>query len=327
MRLDRAATQTLRFAGWLTTDAARRIVEATGKDYDLLMRRAEQRDFRPVEVGAHAAVDLRTRVRRLRSPNVLALLEGAAADGRDQAVVVTAHYDHVGIGSKAGADSVYNGAVDNASGVATLLAMAQGLARAPAAGARPRRSVVFLATTAHESGMHGAAAYVAAPAVSLTSTAAVLDIEQANLWGLTRDVVALGADLSALGEPAARAGAGAGLTLTADPDPPSGSFFVANPLPFAHAGVPVLSLRAGLTYLDRPPGWGAEEHQRYRAERYHRPGDQIRPEFDYGGAVQQARFLARLAWIVAQDTAYAQWHPGTEFRAAGQQLRGQRQGR
>lgn len=324
LRLDRPAPQTLRFAAWITTEAARRIVEATGKDYDLLLRRAEGRDFRPIEVGAHGAIDLRTRVRRLQSPNVLATLEGAAPDGHSEAVIVTAHYDHYGLGAKVGGDSIYNGAVDNASGVATLLAVAHGLARAPA---RPRRSVLFLATTAHEAGMHGAAAYAAAPPIPLARTAAVIDVEQANLWGATRDVVLLGASLSTLGDALTAAATAAGLSIGQDTDGSAGRFFRSSPFPLAQAGVPAVSVRSGVEYVDKPPDWGTDQHQRYYAERYHQPADQVRAEFDYTGALQQARFLGRLAWNLAQDSTYASWLPGSEFRAAGQRLRGQRQNR
>lgn len=324
LRLDRPATGTLRFAAWITTEAARRIVQATGKDYDLLLRRADARDFRPIEVGAHAAIDLRTRVRRLRSANVLAALAGASADGRNEAVIVTAHYDHYGLGAPVGGDSIYNGAIDNASGVATLLSVAQGLARAPVA---PRRTVVFLATTAHEAGMHGAAAYAAAPPVPLARTAAVVEVEQANVWGITRDIVALGADLSTLGDAVNAAASASGLSTTRDPDPTGRRFYQSSPFPLAQAGVPFLSIRSGVEYVDKPPGWGADQHQRYYAGRYHRPADQVQAGFDYAGALQQARFLTRLVWQVAQDTAHASWLPESDFRTAGLRLRGQRENR
>ena len=324
LRLDRPATGTLRFAAWITTEAARRVVQATGKDYDLLLRRAEARDFRPIDVGAHAAIDLRSRVRRLQAPNVVATLEGGAGEGRTEAVILTAHYDHYGLGARVGGDSIYNGAIDNASGVATLLAVAHGLSRSPAP---PRRSVVFVATTAHETAMLGATAYLAAPPVPLARTAAVFDIEQANVWGVTRDVVALGARLSTLGDALTAAGSASGLSTSRDPDPTGRRFYQSSPFPLAQAGVPFLSIRSGVEYVDKPPGWGAEQHQRYYAERYHQPADQVRAGFDYAGALQQARFLTRLIWQVAQDTAHASWLPGSDFRAAGVRLRAQRENR
>lgn len=254
---------------------------------------------------------------------MVATLEGAPGDGRSEAVILTAHYDHYGVGAGVGGDSIYNGAVDNASGVATLLAVAHGLSRSPAP---PRRSVVFVATTAHETGMLGATAYLAAPPVPLARTAAVFDIEQANVWGVTRDIGALGARFSTLGDVLA-AGSANGLSTSRDPDPTGRRFYQSSPFPLAQAGVPFLSIRSGVEYVDQPPGWGAEQHRRYYAERYHQPADEVRAEFDYGGALQQARFLTRLIWQVAQDTALASWLPGSDFRAAGVRLRAQRENR
>ncbi len=315
---DRPPTQSLRFAAWISSEAARRIVEATGKDYALLLRRAEFPAFSPVEVGARAAVDIHSRVRHFRAPNVIAWLDGRDSTGRGEAVVVTGHYDHLGIGRPEGGDSIYNGAVDNASGVGVLLATAGALARAPAP---PRRTVVFLATTAAETGRLGAATYVAQPSIPLSRTAATLGVDMGNVWGPTLDVAALGADMSALENWVASAARAESLRVAPDPNPQAGDLYHSDLLIFARAGVPVMLLRAGPTYADRDPGWGAEQWRAYLSQRYHRPSDGIRSDFDFRGLVQEARFLTRLTWSLAESADYPDWHADAEFRAAGQLLR------
>lgn len=316
--LDRPPRQSLRFAAWITSDAARRVIEATGKDYALLLRRAELRDFRPVELGSRAAVDLHSRVRRFRSPNVIARLDGADSAGRAEAVLVTAHYDHLGTGRAEGADSIYNGAVDNASGLGVILAAATALARAPRP---PRRTVLFAATTAVEGGSLGGVAYVAQPAVPLNRTVAVLTLDQGNVWGPTRDIVAVGAELSSLSEWVLAAARAESLQVVADPNPQLGALYRSDQLPFATAGVPVALLQPGPTYVERDGGWGREQWKAYLSDRYHRPSDGVRPDFDYRGLVQQARVLTHLIWSLAESAEYPVWRPGAEFRQAGQRLR------
>lgn len=315
---DRPPTQSLRFAAWITADAARRIVEATGKDYALLLQRARLRDFRPLDVGARAAVDLRSRVRRFRSPNVIARLDGADSVGRADVVLLTAHYDHLGAGPSQGADSIYNGAVDNASGLGVMLAAATALTRA---GRAPRRSVVFAATTASEAGGLGASTYLSQPAASLDRTVSVVALDRANVWGPTRDIVALGGELSGLGDWAATAAGAEGLQVSPDPFPRLGDFYRSDQIAFARAGVPAVLLRSGIRYPEKDSSWGGEQWRAYLDQRYHRPSDQVAQDFDYRGLVQLARVLSRLVWSLAESADFPAWLPGSEFRPAGQRLR------
>lgn len=309
---------TLRFAGWVTADAARRVVEASGRDYDLMIRRAQGRDFRPLEVGAHLAVDLRSTIRRVRSPNVVAVLEGRDPERRNEAVIVMAHYDGQGVGQPVQGDSIYNGAADNAAGAAAVLGAAQALARAPTA---PRRSIVFLFTTAGEFGFRGAEEYLAAPVVPLPLTVAAVSADWGNLWGPSQEMVGLGSDLSSLRDVLREVGGAEGLSLADDPEPDAGDFFQSDQVLVAQAGVPAVLLRPGLNYADRDPSWGREQQRAYREQRYHRPQDELRPEHDYRGLAQQGRLLARLAWALAQSAGYPEWLPSSEFRSAGQRLK------
>lgn len=316
--LDRPPTQSLRFAAWITADAARRIVEATGKDYGLLLRRAAQRDFRPLEVGARAAIDLRSRVRRFRSPNVIARLDGADSRGRADIVLLTAHYDHLGSRASQGTDSIYNGAVDNASGLALALAVATALTRATNP---PRHSVVFAATTASEAGGLGAATYLGQPAAPLDRTVAVVNLDRANVWGPTRDIVALGGELSTLGDDVAAAARAESLEVTPDPFPEFGDFYRSDQIAFARSGLPAVLLRSGVRYPEKEPGWGSQQWRGYFEQTYHGPSDQVRQDFDYRGLVQAARVVSRLVWSLADRAGFPVWRPGAEFRPAGQRLR------
>jgi Zn-dependent M28 family amino/carboxypeptidase len=318
IQLDRAPRESLRFGAWITQEAARAALAATGRDYDLLVRRARQQQFRPIPLDAHAVVHIRSRVRRVRSVNVVARLPGADPEGSREAVVLTSHYDHLGTGAPVGGDSIFNGAQDNASGVAALLAVGAGLT---ASGAAPRRSIVLVATTAEEAGLLGAQAYTEEPPVPLEHTAAAINLDRANLWGATRDAVAIGAERSEITAYVDRTWASEGLRLAPDPSPHAGHFYRSDHLAFARAGIPVVSLRAGSDYAGHPPDWGAEREREYVSQHYHQPSDEFRDDFDYAGLVQQARLMLKLAWEIAAVTEYPAWNRDSEFRPAGEQLR------
>jgi Zn-dependent M28 family amino/carboxypeptidase len=240
----------------------------------------------------------------------------AQLPGRDpllgrQVVLITAHWDHKGIGPVVGGDSIYNGAEDNASGIAAMLAAAQALR-----DVRPhtRRTLLFIATTAEESGLLGSQAYSENPLVPLAQTAAVINLDVTNVRGPTRDIAALGIERSSLGETFRRAAAAEGLTATGDPDPTKGSFFRSDHFPLARGGVPGLSIESGAAFVGRPADWGREQADRYNAERYHQPSDEYSSEFRYDGMVQQVRVAMRVAVTVADAPTLPDWMPTAEFR-------------
>jgi Zn-dependent M28 family amino/carboxypeptidase len=309
-QLDRPAGDDLRFAGWVTESAAAEALRGVGLDLDSLSRAAARRDFRPVATGIHAAVTVSSRIRHIRSANVVARLPGADPAAAAEAVLFTAHYDHKGIGVPVGGDSIYNGAEDNASGVAAMLGAADALARARP---RPRRSVLFIATTAEESGLLGSAAYAASPLVPLGRTAAVINLDHTNVRGRTRDISALGADRSTLGAGFAAAAGAESLTVVSVPDL-RGSFFRSDHFPLAQAGIPAVSVQRGEDYVGRTPEWSAEQEAVWNNRRYHQPSDEYSPSFDYAGMVQQVRVAVRLAIAVANAAGLPQWAPTSEFQ-------------
>ena len=308
--LDRVRTPSLAFAGWVQHDVAQRALAQLRLDLDSLTRAAARRDFRPVSTGIHAAVEITSALRHVESDNVVAKLPGSDLRLGREAVLFTAHWDHKGIGPATNGDSIYNGAEDNASGVAAMLAAAEAFAQVTP---RPRRSVLFIATTAEESGLLGSEAYVQAPLVPLERTAAVLNLDVTNVRGATRDIDALGIERSTLGD-AFRAAARAESLAVRHPPDVRGSFYRSDHFPFARAGVPALSFQSGLDFVDRPDGWGKEQEDEYNGHRYHQPSDEYGPGFRYDGTAQQVRVALRVALAVANAPQLPRWLPSSEFQ-------------
>lgn len=308
-KLDQPSTPSIAFAGWVTEASARPALAKAGLQLDSLSRAAARRDFRPVTTGLQAAVRVRSELRHVASENVVARLPGRDPRRAEQAVLITSHWDHKGIGPVIRGDSIYNGAEDNASGIAATLGAAKALVQLP----RPARSIVFIATTAEESGLLGSAGYVQQPIIPLGQTAAVLNVDVTNVRGATRDIGARGWDRSTLGpmfEAAARA---EGLTTEAEPDV-RGTFFRSDHFPFARAGVPALSIYAGDDFVGRAKGWGEEQENLYNQERYHQPSDEYQPTFRYAGMAQEVRVIVRLARAIANDPGMPRWLPTSEFQ-------------
>jgi Zn-dependent M28 family amino/carboxypeptidase len=310
-KLDQPQSPSLAFAGWVTEANARAALANAGGglNLDSLTRAAARRDFHPVATGVQASVRVHSALRRVASENVVARLPGRDARRAEQGVLITSHWDHKGIGPAIRGDSIYNGAEDNASGIAATLGVAKALTQLP----RPARSIYFVATTAEESGLLGSEAYVQRPLIPLGQTAAVLNLDVTNVRGATRDIGARGGDRSTLGpvfEAAARAES---LAVESEPDV-RGSFFRSDHFPFARAGVPALSIYAGDDFIGRPKGWGEEQENVYNQQRYHQPSDEYQPTFRYAGMAQEVRVTVRVARAIANDPSMPRWLPSSEFQ-------------
>jgi len=309
-KLDQPVAQSIAFAAWVTHDAAQAALARAGLNLDSLTRAAAHREFRPVATGINVAVEVTSALRHVRSENVVARIPGSDPAVARQAVLFTAHWDHKGIGPVANGDSIYNGAEDNASGVAAMLGAAEALVQVQP---RPRRTLLFVATTAEESGLLGSEAYTRDPLVPLDQTAAVLNLDVANVRGATRDIDALGLDRSTLGAAFEEAARAESLAVVHEPDV-RGSFYRSDHFPFSRAGVPALSIEPGRDFVGRPPGWGEQEAARYNRERYHQPSDEYRPTFSYAGMAQEVRVAMRVALAVANAPALPEWLPNSEFQ-------------
>lgn len=301
------AASALQLQGWLTLDAARRVFASVDLDIDELYVRAARRDFQPAPTEITMRLRAGGRTRRFESNNVAGIVRGKHPTRRADAVLFTAHYDHLGIGPAVDGDSIYNGAYDNASGVALLLEIAEAFARHTP---RTDRSVIFLFTTAEEAGMLGASWYVRRPLLPLRRTVAALNIDGANLWGETDDVSAVGLERSTLGAVFEQQAAVMGLRVEGERAPDKGFFFRSDHFPFARARVPALYLDHGITYRERPPDWGMNTLSRYEAERYHQPDDEYDPAFDLSGAVQQGRHAFLIGLDIANSEQTPRWYSG-----------------
>jgi Zn-dependent M28 family amino/carboxypeptidase len=314
VRLERAPGS-LQVAGWLQQDAAARLFVQAGQDLASLTRAAARKGFHAVPLNLQLDATVRSAIRRSETENVLGRWPGRGPLARE-AVLIGGHYDHFGVGAQVNGDSIYNGAEDNASGTAGVLAAAEAFVRS---GVHAHRSIVFIGFAAEESGLLGSQALAATPPFPLRDMAAILNLDVLNLYGRTRDFSALGLDQSTLGAAIGQGAAAEGLRVSSNEEALiRGAYFRSDHFSLARAGVPGTSLESGSDFVGRPAGWGKEQKDKYTAERYHQPSDEVQPWFNYDGALQQLRVIVRTALIIGNASEQPKWNPSSEFRQAGQ---------
>lgn len=303
---------------WITEDRARDLLKKGGvaEPLEALTARAEQPGFRALPLDGKLSLELAVELQRVETGNVLGLLPGADPAVASELLVVTAHHDHLGRQLEAapahGArDDVYNGALDNASGVGALLTLAEALAEA-----RPRRGVLFASVGAEESGLLGSAYLCAHPPVSPGKIAANLNIDGINIWGRTRDVTFIGLGKSSLDEVVRGVAAEQGRVVNPDQFPDRGSFYRSDQLNFARIGVPAIYLSNGVEFPGHDVAWGRARVDEYIKSRYHQPSDQIDASWSLDGAIEDLRLEAAALLRVANDPAMPTWRAGDEFEAA-----------
>ncbi len=299
--------------GWLQLDVARRLFAAGSHDFRALERLARTREFRPVPLGGTAEFRVQNAVRRVRSRNVVARLDGGDPAVRDQYVLYSAHWDGYGVGRPVRGDSIYNGALDDASGVAWALATARAFRALPRP---PRRTVVFAAFTAEEQGLLGARYYAQHPPYPLARTLADVNMDIMNPWGRTHALVSIGYGLSTLEDLLAREARDDDRTVRPDPEPEKGYFYRGDHFELARHGVPALAfLFPGAEYVGKTTAYGPRVRAAYVANDYHKPSDEVKPDWDTSGLVDDTRLLFRVGLDVADGEVWPNWKPGTEFRA------------
>ncbi|MFZ4985863.1 MAG: M28 family metallopeptidase [Blastocatellia bacterium] len=297
---------------WLAFDKAREVFTAGGQDLAALKRSALSRDFRPVTLGARANLSVKSTIRRIESKNVVAKLEGSDPKLKDEYVVYTAHWDHMGRDPKLNGDQIFNGAVDNASGTACLLEWARVFAKINPA---PKRSILFLAVTAEEKGLLGAKYYAEHPLYPLTKTLANINKDGINQWGRTSDITVIGLGNSTLDDILATAARTQGRTLRADAEPEKGYFYRSDHFEFAKQGVPALNTDAGVEYIGKPADYAKKTRDEYTTKDYHGVGDEVRSDWDLSGAIEDLQLLLIVGWEVANGESWPAWKSGTEFKA------------
>jgi Zn-dependent M28 family amino/carboxypeptidase len=309
---DAAAPPPIGVRGWITDSAATALLAQAGLSMTDLRKRAESRDFRPVSTGIIIDETMRNSLQHMSANNVVGVVRGIDPKVRDEYVAYSAHWDHFGVGPVVNGDSIYNGAVDNASGVASVLT----IAHAAAEGVKPRRSQLFVFVTAEESGLLGSAYFGVHPTVPASKIVAALNMDIVPLNGRVRDLNVTGDNKSSLGPALAQLVKAEGVRLSPDAHPEQGHFYRSDHFSFAIAGIPSVSIGGGVDYMGRPAGWGLKQAEDYTAHRYHQPSDEYRPDFDLSGAAQLADIVYRFGQSIGNARTIATWNADAEFKAA-----------
>jgi Zn-dependent M28 family amino/carboxypeptidase len=244
---------------------------------------------------------------------VLARLEGSDPRLKDEYVVYSAHWDHLGVGAPVNGDTIYNGALDNASGVATVLEIARAFTQMRP---QPKRSILFLMVTAEEQGLLGSQYYATTPLYPLKKTVANINVDGVNQWGRTKDFTVIGMGASDLDDYLKSAADEQGRVLRSDPEPEKGFYYRSDHFNFAKQGVPALDPDAGIDFIGKDPSYGKAKRDEYTEKDYHAPSDQIKPDWDLSGAVEDAQLLLAVGYRVANADKMPEWKPGNEFKAA-----------
>lgn len=298
--------------GWITLDQAKALFAMSGHDFDALKAKAATPEFAPVSLGVTASVALKNKLRTVNSRNVVAKLEGRDPKRKDEYVVYNAHWDYFGIGTKVNGDSIYNGASDNATGVAGLLSIAKAFSMMPP----PQRSLLFISVTGEEQGLIGSQYYATNPLYPINKTVAIINMDGLNTWGKTSDVVVMGYGASDLDDYARAAAAEqGGRVLVPDAEPEKGFYYRSDHFNFAKVGVPAFYPGSGVTYVGKDSTYGMQKRNEYTTNHYHKPSDDIKPDWDLSGAAQDAQFYYAIGYRVAMAPKWPEWKPGNEFKA------------
>ena len=302
------------FNAWLAEDAARELVALAGQDLDVLREAAYNRDFEPVPLGVTTSIAMDVEIIRVQSANVLGLIPGSDPILKDEVVIYSAHHDHLGIGpANDHGDTIYNGAMDNASGVAEVIAMAKAFKSLPVA---PRRSILIALVGAEEQGLIGSQWYAANPTFAPGKIAANLNYDGGNIWGETHDVTYIGLGKSSIDQIVTLLLSEQGRVVKPDQFPDKGYFYRSDQFSFAKIGVPAVYLDPGTDFVDRTPEWGKQQVDYYTEVHYHQPSDEYDPNWNFDGMIEDARigFWTGLAIANADDMPV--WNEGDEFEAA-----------
>ena len=297
---------------WITLDVAKKLLADSGQDFDALKKAAITKEFRPVALDAKATFDVKQTVRSFKSRNIVGRIDGSDPKLKDEWIMYTAHWDHLGRHEELKGDQIFNGALDNASGVATILGIAKAHMKLPSP---TKRSVLFMATTAEEAGLLGAKYYANKPLYPLEKTLADINIDGVNAWGKTIDIEDVSDGNSTLDEMLAQAAARHARLLKPNSQPEKGSFYRADHFEFSKLGVPSLYPGSGKEVIGKPRGFGMEKRNEYIAKHYHQPSDEVNPAWDLSGAADDAVLLFEVGYQVANGDKYPEWNPGSEFKA------------
>ncbi|HEY0929005.1 MAG TPA: M28 family metallopeptidase [Gemmatimonas sp.] len=302
----------VKIESWITRQRAEELFKAVGKDFETLKSAAKRKDFTPVPLGARARIHLRNETRTVQSRNVVATVPGSDSALRNEYVIYSAHWDHLGRDTTITGDQIYNGALDNASGVAQLLSIAKGFT---AITPKTKRSAMFVALTAEENGLLGARYFAAQPPVPLTRVLANINMDGFNQWGRTSDLTVIGFGNSTLDDVLAEVLRPASRTIVRDQEPEKGFFYRSDHFEFAKQGVPALYTESGVKFVGKDSTYGMTKREEYASRDYHKPSDEVKADWDLTGAVADTRVLLDVGYRVLTASSWPTWKPGTEFKA------------
>jgi Zn-dependent M28 family amino/carboxypeptidase len=294
--------------GWITLEQATKLLRSAGQDLDALKKQAVTREFKPVPLGVTASMTIRNTLRTIDSKNVMAKIEGADPSLRDEYVVYTAHWDHFGKTT----EGIFHGARDNASGTAALLEIGRAFTKV---SAPPKRSILLISVTAEEQGLLGSQYYSVTPVYPLAKTAAEINIDELNVYGLTKDLTLIGYGASDLDDYARTAAAEQERTVHGDAEPEKGYYYRSDHFNFAKMGVPALNPDSGVEFASRPGEYGRQVRDDWTTNRYHTPKDIVTSEWDLSGAAEDLKLLFAVGYRVAEAGKFPEWKPGNEFKA------------
>ena len=296
--------------GWVQRATAEALFEMAGLDFEAAKQQAADRAFEPIPLGVTGSLRVRNELRRIDSQNVIAKIEGSGAP--DEVVMYVAHWDHMGVDPTLDGDQIFNGAADNATGTAGLIEIARAFVQAPEP---PGRSILFLAVTAEEQGLLGSRHYGENPLYPTAQTVAAINMDVLNQWGRTRDMTIVGMGQSELDDVAADVAAQLGRTLAPDPEPEKGFYYRSDHFSFAKAGIPAFYGDPGVEYIDKPEGYGIEKRTEYTTNDYHKVSDEVKPDWDLSGALEDLTFLYHMGAQLAAGDEWPAWSETSEFRA------------
>ena len=304
----------LALSGWLTLDAARKLFAAGGQDFEALKKKAVTREFQPVPLGAKSSFAVENSLRNVESRNVVALLPGSDPKLRNEYVIYNAHWDHLGRDERLKGDQIFNGAADNAAGVAVLLELAQAMKALPPPR-QPKRSVLFLAVTAEEKGLLGSRYYAQNPLYPLNRTVAVINMDGANQFGRTSDLEVIGFGASTIDDIGLAVAKEQGRAVRPDSHPERGSYYRSDHFEFAKVGVPAFYPKSGKQFIGQSADFGEKKVADYIAKDYHQVSDEVKPDWTFEGAAQDTEFLLQVGLRIANGSDWPEWKPGNEFKA------------
>jgi Zn-dependent M28 family amino/carboxypeptidase len=309
VKLD-AGAKGLGFEGWMSREAGEKLLALAGRHVDELLAASETVDFRPIDLGVTLRVRVESKIRPLNSRNVVGVIPGSDPKLKDEAVIFSAHWDHFGIGEAVHGDNIYNGAIDNATGCATVLELARVWGSLPQ---KPKRSAVFLFVTAEEAGLLGSAYYGTHPLVPLARTAIDLNYDALYPFGRAADVVISGAERTTILPQAQQIAKRLGLAISEDAQPEAGHYFRSDHFSLSKVGVPSFTIEHATEFAGKPAGYGKQMYQEYNSKNYHQPSDEFREDWDFTALQQAAEYGFLLGKDIANQDKLPDWEPGQEF--------------